>query len=130
MASESRAGPDAVYASHLAQGRFMIQRCVDCAMHVFMPRLLCTGCGSAALEWVQPSGHGVVYSATTVRQRADKGGDYNVSLIDLAEGPRLMSRVEGLAPDEVRIGQAVRACVTRDERGAALLVFQPVEERS
>jgi hypothetical protein len=39
-----------------------------------------------------------VYAVTTVRRKADAGGDYNVSLIDLDEGVRLMSRVANRRP--------------------------------
>jgi uncharacterized OB-fold protein len=48
---------------------------------------------------------GVVYSTTTVHARE---GAYNVCLVDLDDGRRVMSTVVGLAPDEVRIGMVVR----------------------
>jgi hypothetical protein len=44
-----------------------------------------------------------------VRRKPADGGDYNVCLVDLAEGPRMLSRVAGVAPEEVRIGMAVKA---------------------
>jgi uncharacterized OB-fold protein len=46
-------------------------------------------------------------------------------LVDLAEGPRLMSRVDGAESKSVRIGIAVKARVIR-ENDAPLLVFEPV----
>ncbi|MOA38418.1 hypothetical protein D3C78_1601020 [compost metagenome] len=55
--------------------------------------------------------------------------DYNVALIALEEGPRLMSRVEGLAAEAVRIGMAVRARITEEE-GRPLLVFDVVQEQA
>ena len=51
---------------------------------------------------------------------------YVVALIDLQEGPRLMSRVEGIAAADVRIGMAVRAKVVHQDE-QPLLVFEPVE---
>ena len=57
-------------------------------------------------EWVEASGLGTVYSTTVVRS---KSGNHNVALIDLAEGPRMMSRVVGLCPESVVIGMQVRA---------------------
>jgi uncharacterized OB-fold protein len=95
----------------LDAGRFLIQHCTACGNHVYFPREVCPHCGAGDLAWVEPSGVGTVYAVTTVRRKADAGGDYNVSLIDLAEGVRLMSRVTDLAPDAVRIGQQVRARV-------------------
>ncbi len=118
-------GPDAQFAQALAQGRFQIQHCSACGQHVFYPRALCTHCGSAQLEWVAPSGAGSVYSSTTVRRKPQAGGDYNVALVDLAEGPRLMSRIDGMAPDQVRIGMRVQARVIDDPAKGKLLVFIP-----
>jgi hypothetical protein len=118
-------GPDAQFAQALAQGRFHIQHCTACGQHVFYPRSLCTHCGSAQLDWVKPSGSGCVYSSTTVRRKPESGGDYNVALVDLAEGPRLMSRIDGVAPDQVHIGMRVQARVIDDPAKGKLLVFIP-----
>ncbi len=118
-------GPDALFAQALAQGRFQIQHCTACGQHVFYPRALCTHCGSAQLEWVAPSGAGQVYSSTTVRRKPESGGDYNVALVDLAEGSRLMSRIDGMPPDQVRIGMRVQARVIDDPAKGKLLVFIP-----
>lgn len=84
---------------------------------------MCAKCGSALLEWVTASGRGTVHAATVVRQR---DGSYNVSLIDLAEGPRMMSRVEGLAPEAVRIGMRVAARIIAGPE--PFVVFVPAGE--
>lgn len=95
----------------LAEGRFLIQRCGACSKHVYYPRALCPHCGAEEPAFVEPSGAGTVYAVTTVRRKADAGGDYNVSVIELDEGVRLMSRVDGVPPSDVRIGQRVQARV-------------------
>jgi hypothetical protein len=59
---------------------------------------------------------------TTVRRKAEAGGDYNVSLVDLDEGVRLMSRVENVKPLELNIGQRVQARVQVTE-GRGLVLF-------
>jgi hypothetical protein len=56
------------------------------------------------------------------RYPADKGGDVNIALVDLAEGPRMMSRVEGVAPDQVKIGTAVKARIA-ELNGEPAIVF-------
>lgn len=118
---------EVVYAAKLAGGRFEIQRCRACDTAVFYPRELCPACGSGELEWFTPSGRGRVYATTTIRRKAEAGGDYNVALIDLEEGPRLMSRVEGVAPEAVGIDLPVRARVVVDEdKGLLLFDAQPV----
>ena len=58
-----------------------------------------------------------------MRRKPEAGGDYDVSLIDLDEGVRMMSRVVGLPPTEVKIGMRVRAKVI-DNNGAGLVVFE------
>jgi len=103
------AGPEKQYFDKLAAGRFEIQRCAGCGKHVFYPRVLCPHCGAQRLDWVAPSGRGTVYSTTIVRRKPADGGDYNIALVDLAEGVRLMSRVAGIAPDQVKIGMPVKA---------------------
>ncbi|NBQ86168.1 MAG: hypothetical protein EBU07_01580 [Betaproteobacteria bacterium] len=102
----------------LAQGRLLIQRCNDCGRAIYYPREVCPHCGSVHLSLVEPSGLGTVHAVTTVRRKADAGGDLNVSLVDLDEGVRLMSRVDGVSPDAVRIGQRVRARIEQTEATA------------
>lgn len=124
MASTDLAG-GGILARHQAAldaGRFLIQRCGTCHDHVYFPREVCPHCGSNTLDLVAPAGSGTVHAVTTVRRKADAGGDYNVCLVELDEGVRLMSRVEGVTPEAVRIGQRVRARVARvGEQG--LVVF-------
>jgi uncharacterized protein len=116
--------PDADYQAFLQEGRFMIQRGKASGRHHFYPRAIEPGTGNDDLEWVPASGLGTVYSTTVVRSKPP-APSYNVALIDLAEGPRMMSRVEGLAPEEVRIGMAVRARIAIDD-GNACVAFDPV----
>lgn len=119
-------GPEARFRAALAEGRFVIQRCEECTGHVFPPRLACPHCGGTALEAVAASGRGTVYAATVVRRRPEDGGSHNVVLVDLAEGPRMMSRVDGIPPEEVRIGMAVEAVVGAID-GAPAVLFRPAE---
>lgn len=115
--------PEADWHKHLADGRFMIQRSRSTGGHVFYPRIAEPGTGMEDLEWVEATGRGTVHAVTVVRKK-DPADSYNVVLVDLDEGPRLMSRVDGLAPDDVKIGLAVKACIVGDSDGP-LLVFVP-----
>ena len=117
-------GPEQTYKDKLAQGSFELQKCAACAKHVFYPRVLCPHCGSERLDWVAASGAGVVYSTTVVRRKPEAGGDYNVALIDLAEGQRMMSRVVEVEPAGVKIGMKVKARVG-SEAGAPIVEFTP-----
>jgi uncharacterized protein len=115
-------GPDAAYAAFLAEGRLRLQRCEGCKRHIFYPRVLCPHCGSDSLNWVDASGRGTVYATTVVRKRPEEGGGHNLCLIDLEEGVRMASRVEGIAPEEVAIGMAVTARIAQQGEDA-IVVF-------
>ena len=115
--------PDADYRRHLAAGCFMLKRSRSSGAFVFHPRVAEPGSGATDLEWVEASGRGSVYSTTTVRCKPP-AVDYNVALIDLAEGPRMMSRVVGIPAADVKIGMPVRARIVVDN-DAPLVVFDP-----
>ena len=115
--------PEQEFFKYLEQGEFMLQRCRSSGAFVFYPRVAEPVTGATDLEWVKASGAGTVYSTTVIRQKPPKA-DYNLALIDLAEGPRMMSRVQGVAPESVTIGMAVRALVVRED-GKAILMFEP-----
>jgi len=124
--TQGASGAQAFHQSALDAGRFLVQRCEECSRHVYYPRESCPHCGSAALRWVSPSGLGTVHAVTTVRRKPAEGGDLNVSLIDLDEGVRLMSRVDNVAPGAAHIGQRVKARVqVKDGRG--LVLFDALE---
>ena len=121
---EAVKGPEEQFRAGLAEGRFMIQRSRSTGAYVFYPRPFVPGTGETDLEWVEASGEGTVHSTTVNRRSPEKGGSFNVALIDLAEGPRMMSRVVGIAPEEVTIGMKVRARI--DElNGAPAVLWEP-----
>ncbi|MYN12537.1 DNA-binding protein [Pusillimonas sp. TS35] len=117
---------DRRYFSALAQGRFEIPKCRSCDKFHFFPRVCCPHCGAQALDWVAPSGKGTVYSVTIVRAR--EGDDYTVVLVDLEEGPRMMSRVVDMPVEAVQIGMPVHARIDQTTEGP-LLVFIAAEEQ-
>jgi uncharacterized protein len=100
-------GPEAQYRAYLAAGRFRIQRCRSTGQHVFYPRVAAPGSGAADLEWVDASGFGTIYSITVNRS---KEGSYNIALVQLDEGPRLMSRIDGV--ETAAIGTRLKARIT------------------
>jgi len=124
-ASETDPRPQQDYFAHLAEGRFMIQRSRSSGEHVFYPRVAAPRTGARDLEWVEASGLGTVYATTVMRVRPP-AAPYNVCLVQLEEGPRMMSRVEGIAPDAVTVGMPVRARIAQGDEGQPLVVFDPV----
>lgn len=120
--------PDLDYRAHLQQGRFMLLRSRASGRCFFYPRVAEPGTGDTELEWVEASGAGTVYSVTVVRAKPPQPS-YNVVLVDLAEGPRLMTRIDGVAFDAVRIGMAVRARIV-EEDAQHFVVFEPGAARA
>ena len=118
--------PLATYQGHLERGELAYQWSPAAGKAVFYPRVICPFTGSGLLEWRVSAGLGTVYATTVVHPR--EGAPYNVALIDCDEGFRLMSRVEDIPPEAVRIGMRVKFHVHRpggDE--PAYPVFVPVE---
>lgn len=116
--------PEQEYFAHLAQGRFMLQRSRASGRCFFYPRVAAPVSGDRDLEWVPASGRGTVHATTIVRPKPPQQ-PYNVVLVDLEEGVRVMSRVEGIAPEAVKIGMPVQARIgTQDEK--PILLFDPV----
>jgi uncharacterized OB-fold protein len=103
--------PLKTYIDYLERGELAYQFSPEAGKAVFYPRVICPFTGSARLEWRVSRGLGTVYATTVVHPQ--EGAPYNVALIDCDEGFRLMSRVEDIAPEEVRIGQRVRFRVHR-----------------
>ena len=98
--------PLAIYQQHLDNGELAYQWSPQANRAVFYPRVICPYTGSERLEWRVSAGLGTVYAVTVTHPR--EGAPYNVALIDLDEGFRLMSRVEDIAPDAVKIGLRVK----------------------
>jgi uncharacterized protein len=118
--------PLSTYLAHLERGQLAYQFSPQAGRAVFYPRLLCPFTGSAKLEWRVSKGLGTVYSTTVVNPQ--EGAPYNVALIDCDEGFRLMSRVEGMAPEAVRIGMRVQFRTHRPADGEAPMpIFHAVE---
>jgi len=115
--------PEAEFRTFLTQGRFMIQRSSRSGDFFYPPRVLQPLTGAQDLEWVEISGNGTVYSTSVMRERPPKES-YNLALIDLEEGPRMISRVEGIPPEDVKIGMSVKARIVEDD-GSPLVVFYP-----
>lgn len=79
-----------------------------------------------AAEWRVSTGLGTVYSTTVVRGRDAE--PRNVCLVELDEGPRMMTRVDGVAPEAVVIGMRVRVAWTDDD--LPVPVFVPADDRA
>ncbi len=116
--------PFAIFHEHCAKGELAYQ-VTDDGKPIFYPRVVAPKTGGK-LTWKISKGLGTVYATTTVCPR--KGDPYDVSMIDLDEGFRMMSRVENLDPMKVKIGMRVKVrMIPASENQPAYPVFDPVE---
>lgn len=112
------------------QERLLLPRCETCSRLFYYPRIHCPHCGSRALGWVEASGRGRVFSFTHVAVSFHGNAwesqlPYTVILVDLDEGPRMLSRLLGDNRDAVRSGDAVQAVFPMIE-GHRLPMFERV----
>lgn len=122
-------GESAPFWESLQAHAMRLQRCP--AGHYRYPvNPVCPRCLATGFAWEPVSGRGTMFSFTIVHQVYDPGfkGDapYNVAVVELEEGPRMVTNITGVANDDLRIGMPVRA-VYEDVTGDFTLVkFTPV----
>jgi uncharacterized OB-fold protein len=108
----------------------VIQRCDTCGAHQLYARDRCLRC-RGPVQWVEASGRGTVYSFTVIRQNYSRPFrdwiPYVVALVDLDEGPRLMTNIVGCDVDDVHVGLPVRATFEAVSDEAGIAVFVPAE---
>ena len=117
------------YWEALARHELYFQRCRDCGTKRFPPRAACPSCLSSATEWVRASGRGAVHTFTVTHQNQAPGFreelPYVLAIVELAEGPRLMTNVVGCPPDTVRIGMPVEVVFEDVTAEITLPKFRP-----
>ena len=107
------------------EGRLLIQRCAACAMLRHPPRPMCPNCHSLEWDVTDASGRGTVYSYVMPRHPPlpffDDG--YNVVLVALEEGVRLVSNLVEVEPDDASIGMPVHVRFDAFDGDVILPVF-------
>lgn len=133
--------PDAFtrpYWEAAAEGRLLLRRCAACGRAHHYPREFCPYCWSEEVDWEQASGRAVLYTWSVVH-----GNDlppfrdrlpYVAAVVDLAEGPRMMTALVDCDPLTLRAGQALHvtfATVEPEGRDGdapvAVPVFRPLD---
>lgn len=88
------------------RGALVVQRCAQCGAHQFYPRALCTSCGAPDPAWVDASGRGRLHAWSVVHRAPGpqfrERVPYVVALVDLDEGPRLMTHLVDADPEALR----------------------------
>jgi uncharacterized OB-fold protein len=122
---------NAPYWEGARKNELRLQRCSDCGTLRFYPRHHCPDCWSSSTEWVVASGRGRVHSWAGVHrapfQAFRDDVPYVVALVDLDEGVRVFSRIEGERAAEVAIGAPVEVRFSRVTDDITLPTFSLVD---
>lgn len=89
--------------------RLQLPRCSRCEAFHYPPEKYCPRCLHDELVWTDVSGKGTLYSYTVVHQKYHPAFEtpYNVAVVELAEGPRMVTNVIGCENDALRVGMAL-----------------------
>lgn len=119
-----------VFWEAATRGEVLIQQCPSCGHVQFPPRACCVAC-AADPEWRQVSGRGTVYTFTVIRQNWAEPFQsqlpYVVAMVELEEGPRMMTNLTHCDPDEVEVGMPVEAYAVVAEESLGLLFWRPAK---
>jgi len=112
-------------------GRLKLQRCRDCGRWRYPPAHHCYWCLSEEADWEPVSGRGTVYSFVVFHQAFHPAFKdrlpYNVAVVELVEGPRLVTNIVGCRNDEIYVGMPVEAVYEPLTEEVTLVKFRPVE---
>ena len=83
-----------------AQRRMLLQRCTGCGAYRYPPAPSCASCLAPAHEWVEIAGSGKIVSWAIFHRQYLPAypAPYNVIAVQLAEGPTMVSNLEGPVP--------------------------------
>src|SRR5437870_4909129 len=80
-----------------AAGELQLQRCTRCDAFYFPPRPFCPTCLSDEVVWERVSGRGTLHSYVINNRPAGGWSEpYAIAVVQLEEGPRMMSNIVGV----------------------------------
>jgi uncharacterized OB-fold protein len=111
-------------------GKLLIAKCNACKKVHHYPRPFCPSCWSEDVEAVEASGRGTLYTYSTVyvndlhpfKTRLP----YIAAMVELDEGPRLMTNIEGCEPSDLHVGMPVQVDFRAITDDIDATVFRPI----
>jgi uncharacterized OB-fold protein len=127
---EPRPAPESVpFWEAAKQHRLELPRCEACDKHWFPPSRTCPHCLSTAFRWSEVSGRGKVFSFViydrVYHPAFEPEVPYVVALVELEEGPRMLTNIVGIKPAEVRCEMQVKVVFDDMPGGASVPKFAP-----
>ncbi|TFE48117.1 Zn-ribbon domain-containing OB-fold protein [Streptomyces sp. ICN441] len=115
-----------------AEGRLLIRRCAACRRAHHYPREFCPHCWSEEVRWERASGRATLYTWSVVHRNDlppfGARTPYAAAVVDLAEGPRMMTEIVECAEEDLRIGMELEVAFREEGGGVVVPVFRPVPE--
>jgi uncharacterized OB-fold protein/acyl dehydratase len=108
-------------------GELRIQRCAKCQVLRHPPGPMCPHCHSMEWDTQRMSGRGAVYSFVVAHHPPVPPFEYPnlIVLVELEEGPRLVSNLVGVDPARAAIGTPVEVVFTQVDPELILPLFRP-----
>jgi uncharacterized OB-fold protein len=107
----------------------LIPRCDQCGSHWFPPSILCPECLSTEWQWIKASGKGKIFAFGVYHRVYHQGFKeevpYTVAVVELEEGPRIVSNVTGIPPTDVKVDMPVEVYFDDITPDATLYKFRP-----
>jgi uncharacterized OB-fold protein len=111
------------------RGELRLQRCQDCS-HVWYPAgTNCPKCLSTSFEWRPMSGRGTVWSFIVYHHCWHRGFEkeipYNVAMIQLEEGPIVITNIVDVKNETIKVGMPVKVVFEHATDEVTLFKFKP-----
>lgn len=119
------------YWDAAAEGRLLLRRCGECGKAHHYPREFCPACwaGEDRVTWETASGRATLYTWSVIhRNDLPPFGErvpYVAAVVDLAEGPRMMTEVVGGEGADLRVGMDLAVTFREAAEGVWVAVFTP-----
>ncbi|MFJ2259622.1 Zn-ribbon domain-containing OB-fold protein [Streptomyces sp. NPDC087844] len=126
------------YWDAAADGHLLLRRCGACGRAHHYPREFCPNCWSEAVTWERASGRATLYTWSVVHRNDlppfGSRTPYAAAVVDLEEGPRMMTEVVDCGEEDLRVGMALEVAFRVEGEGAgegggegavAVPVFRP-----
>jgi uncharacterized OB-fold protein len=95
----------------LKERKFLLRHCNACGRDHYYPRPFCPTCWSDDVSWKEASGRGKLYTYSIVHVNDlppfNERVPYVAAIVELDEGPRVMTNIEGVPFEELRADMAV-----------------------
>ena len=106
------------------------QKCQNCGHIRWPPSIICPMCYSYDTEWIVAGGKGKVYTFAVYHQVYHEAFaddiPYITAIIEMEEGPHILTNVIGCSSDQVRCDMPVEVVWEDITEGFSLPKFKPV----